>query len=130
MTENQMLEVQRSLGRIEGGLQQLKEEMRDSNKRLREEFSTHKQDDQLAFSDLRIALKGFTDSGNARLAAQEERIDGVEKTCVELDGVRVRDEKRAEKVGKYVLVIISSTAAVIGGIVLSILKKYFNITIT
>lgn len=122
-------DVQRSLGRIEGVLEQLRDEMRNSNARMHEEFSAHKQDDQIAMSAIHLTLKELRETREKKWEIQDERLGVLEKSCDGLQEVNRREEKRAETVGKWVLLISGALFTLVGGLALRLFGKYFKMPI-
>jgi hypothetical protein len=117
-------EVQRSLGRIEGMLQQQQREFSLGLKSIRQEFSAHKQDDQRSFSSIRVTLKDYNQEREIHLGQQDVKLNKLELTSQKL----VIQDENAKAIGKYILAFLGSIAALIGSAVVAFLTGHIKIT--
>lgn len=111
-----MQEVQRTLGRIEGLLKQNQDEMRAGLLAVREEFNSHKQDDQRNFSSMRVALKDHEETRERHLTAQDKKLDILKS-----------DADRAKGAGWVVLGLLTALATFLGTAVVAVLSGRISI---
>lgn len=100
-----MLEVQRSLGRIEGMQEQ-----------ILNEFVAHKRDDKSAFEIINKAFE-TRDAAIAKLREdQDKKIDALEAE---------RDTARGA--GKVILALLAAAATFVGGAVMAVLSGWISV---
>lgn len=121
-----LYEVQRSLGRIEGQLGELKTEVRHGMKDMREEFALHKNDDQRNFSSLRLSLKDSSDEREKHLASQDDKLDELALNNETLKTLNEVAKARNETIGKYILAGFGALAALIGSAALALFKDHIH----
>lgn len=82
------LEIQRSLGRIEGEQKATRKEMERGFQSLRDDLGDHKNDDQRSFSSIRVSLRehderlGVIAVANTRLQEQDENTKTIGKWVI------------------------------------------------
>jgi hypothetical protein len=105
-----MDDVQRSLGRIEGRLDQILAEQRS----MREDLGDHKNEDQKNFSSVRALFFEKLEHHNAvreaHLKDQDEKLETI-----------MMDSARAKGAGWVILGLLGSLATLLGGAVIAVL---------
>lgn len=101
---NPMLEVQRTLGRIEG-----------LQKQLLDTFSDHAEADRKAFDKLKERLDDCEDAIERRLKDQDDKIAALKS-----------DADRAKGAGAVIMILLGSAATFIGGALMAFLKGHIK----
>jgi hypothetical protein len=118
-----MLEIQRSLGRIETAQLEAREEFRRGLKDLKAEFASHKQDDQKAFSSIRVALTEQRSEREGHLNEQDKKLGAL---AVVNERLQVQDEN-TKTIGKWIIGAFGSLALLLGSAAVAAFSGHIKI---
>jgi hypothetical protein len=123
MSDTQMMEVQRSLGRIEAMLATQQDEFRRGLKEVKEEFASHKQDDQKAFSSIRVALGVQRDERESHLNDQDTKLGLL---AIANTRLQVQDEN-TKTIGKWIIGAFGSLFLLLGSAAVAAFSGHIKI---
>lgn len=118
-----MLEIQRTLGRLESGQVGMREDFNNGLRALKDEFSSHKNDDQANFSSIRVAMKEEGEKYDGHMGAV---VGKVQELAIANGKLQTQDEN-TKTIGKYIIGVFGSLVLMVGSAVIAALSGHIKI---
>lgn len=123
MSDNVLMQIQRSLGRIESEQAAMRRDIQTNVDMLRSEFGSHKDDDLRNFSAIRIAIQEEGQRREDHLHDQDKKLSAIETLGSNL---QLQDEN-TRAIGKYIIAFIGSVTLLVGTAVIAALRGHIHI---
>lgn len=118
-----MHEIQRAVGRLESSQKDLRREIADGLKAIKDEFSAHKNEDQVNFSSIRVSMKESNDAREEHLNTQDLKLNAIAVVNARLE----TQDENTKTIGKWIIGAFGSLVLLIGSAVVAALSGHIVI---